>query len=320
MNYENRKMKQCPKPKWFQDLITFVISFAMVVGIFGGMKLDVEANEHSLKLSDLANNEGKTNFMNDTFTSGDTIKIDANGTTYTSAMCYFYIEYGGEKLPDEHLMFMQSKNYVSTLTIPSKETTTMQWQCTSINDSETQTIYFTFVFKNSSSDPSDTPSSETGSESASSTPSDTSSSQTGSEAVPSHQCNFQWVTTVEPQPNADGLEEYMCTGCGAVQEQRSIPASMASVKNLFGFVNNVPENGTVTTDFGRLHTISDYLLKKMAERSDAAVTIQFEYKNQKLQITFPAGTDYTPVLTDTDTMYGFYGVAARLGLTVTERQ
>lgn len=303
MNYENRKMKQCTKPKWFQDLITSVISFAMVVGIFGGMKLDVEAKEHSLKLSDLANNEGKTNFMNDTFTSGDTIKIDANGTTYTSAMCYFYIEYGGEKLPDEHLMFMQSKNYVSTLTIPSKETTTMQWQCTSINDSETQTIYFTFVFKNSSSDPSDTP-----------------SSQTGSETVPSHQCSFQWVTTVAPQPDADGLEEYKCTGCGAVQEQKSIPASMASVKKLFGFVNNVPENGTVTTDFGRLHTISDYLLKKMAERNDATVTIQFEYKNQKLQITFPAGTDYTPILDDTDTMYGFYGVAAKLGLTVTERQ
>lgn len=303
MNYEKGKLKHHTQPKWFQDLITLVISFAMVVGIFGGMKLDVEANEHSLKLSDLANNEGKTNFMNDTFTSGDTIKIDANGTTYTSAMCYFYIEYGGEKLPDEHLMFMQSKNYVSTLTIPSKETTTMQWQCTSINDSETQTIYFTFVFKNSSSDPSDTP-----------------SSQTGSETVPSHQCSFQWVTTVEPQPNADGLEEYMCTGCGAVQEQKSIPASMASVKNLFSFVNNVPENGTVTTDFGRLHTISDYLLKKMAERNDATVTIQFEYKNQKLQITFPAGTDYTPILDDADTMYGFYGVAAKLGLTVTERQ
>ena len=319
MNYENRKMKQCPKPKWFQDLITLVISFAMVVGIFGGMKLDVEANEHSLKLSDLANNEGKTNFMNDTFTSGDTIKIDANGTTYTSAMCYFYIEYGGEKLPDEHLMFMQSKNYVSTLTIPSKETTTMQWQCTSINDSETQTIYFTFVFKNSSSDPSDTPSSETGSESASSTPSDTSSSQTGSEAVPSHQCNFQWVTTVEPQPDADGLEEYKCTGCGAVQEQKLIPASVASVQNLCGFVYNAPQNGTVTTDFGRLHTISDYILKKMAERSDVTSIIQFEYKNQKLQIIFPAGTDYSPVLNDDDMMYGFYGIAPRLGLSVTER-
>lgn len=57
----------------------------------------------------------------------------------------------------------------------------------------------------------------------------------------------------------------------------------------------------------------------MAERSDATVTIQFEYKNQKLQITFPAGTDYTPILNDIDTMYGFYGVAAKLGLAVVEQ-
>ena len=132
--------------------------------------------------------------------------------------------------------------------------------------------------------------------------------------------SVQWVTTVEPQPGVDGLEEYKCITCGMVKESQSIPAGMATVKNLYGFIKDAPENGTVTTDFGKLHTISDYLLKKMAERSDATVTIQFEYKNQKLQITFPAGTDYTPVLTDTDTMYGFYGVASKLGLTVTERQ
>lgn len=127
------------------------------------------------------------------------------------------------------------------------------------------------------------------------------------------------MTTVEPQPDADGLEEYKCTGCGAVQEQKSIPASVASVQNLCGFVYNAPQNGTVTTDFGRLHTISDYILKKMAERSDVTSIIQFEYKNQKLQIIFPAGTDYSPVLNDDDMMYGFYGIAPRLGLSVTER-
>ena len=57
--------------------------------------------------------------------------------------------------------------------------------------------------------------------------------------------------------------------------------------------------------------------KRLSERNDVTATIQFEYNNTKLQITFPAGTDYTPVLTDTDTMYGFYGVAAKLGLTIT---
>lgn len=303
MNYENRKMKQYTKPKWFKNLITLVISFAMVVGIFGGMKLDVAAKEYSLKLSDLANNEGKSNFMSHTFTSGDTLIIDANGTSYTSAVCYFQTKQGGEIVANEHLMFMSS---TVTLAIPSKETATIQWQCAEINDSEALVIYLTFFpAKDSSSNPSDTSSSQTGSGTAPS--------------APSHQCSFQWVTTVEPQPNADGLEEYMCTGCGAVQEQKSIPASVASVQNLCGFVYNAPQNGTVTTDFGRLHTISDYILKKMAERSDVTSIIQFEYKNQKLQIIFPAGTDYSPVLNDDDMMYGFYGIAPRLGLSVTER-
>lgn len=303
MNYENRKLKQYTKPKWFKNLITLVISFAMVVGIFGGMKLDVVAKEYSLKLSDLANNEGKSNFMSHTFTSGDTIIIDANGTSYTSAMCYFQTEQGGEIVANEHLMFMSS---TVTLAIPSKETATIQWQCAEINDSDAGVIYLTFFpAKDSSSNPSDTSSSQTGSGTAPS--------------APSHQCSFQWVTTVEPQPNADGLEEYKCTGCGAVQEQKSIPASVASVQNLCGFVYNAQQNGTVTTDFGRLHTISDYILKKMAERSDVTSIIQFEYKNQKLQIIFPAGTDYSPVLNDADMMYGFYGIAPRLGLSVTER-
>ena len=105
--------------------------------------------------------------------------------------------------------------------------------------------------------------------------------------------------------------------CGIVKESQPIPASMATVKNLYGFIKDAPENGAVTADFGKLHTISDYLLKKMSKRNDVTTTIQFEYNNTKLQITFPAGTDYTPVLNDTDTMYGFYGVAAKLGLTIT---
>lgn len=116
------------------------------------------------------------------------------------------------------------------------------------------------------------------------------------------------------------MEEYKCVSCGAVKDTKPIPASMAIVKKLYGLVKDAPANGTVTTDFGKLCTISDYLLKKMAERNDVTTTIQFEYNNMKLQITFPAGTDYTPVLTDTETMYGFYGAASKLGLTVTERQ
>ena len=134
--------------------------------------------------------------------------------------------------------------------------------------------------------------------------------------IPSHTCNFQWVTTIDPEVGKDGLEEYKCVGCGSVQESHPIPASVAAVKDFYGKVKDAPANGTVTYDSGKLYTISDYLLKKMSERSDVTITVNFEYQNAKYELTFPAGTDYTPVLTDEETMYGYFGVAAKLGLTV----
>ena len=144
----------------------------------------------------------------------------------------------------------------------------------------------------------------------------TAAHSTESSAAPSHEHSFQWVTTVEPQPGIDGLEEYKCMSCGMVKESQPIPASMAAVKNLYGFIKDAPENGNVTIDFGKLHTISDYLLNKMSERSDVTVIISFEYQSAQYEITFPSGTDYSTVLEDEDTMYGYFGVAARLGLTV----
>ena len=103
--------------------------------------------------------------------------------------------------------------------------------------------------------------------------------------APSHECNFQWVTTIDPSAGVDGLEEYKCVYCGAVQESHAIPAGIAYVKALYGDVKNAPANGKVTYDSGKLYTISDYLLKKMAERNDVTVTVSFEYQNAKYELT-----------------------------------
>ena len=138
-----------------------------------------------------------------------------------------------------------------------------------------------------------------------------------SESKPRHICSFEWVITVDPTTGADGLEEYKCTGCGAVSESHPIPASVALIKDFYGKVKEAPEKGSITYDSGKLYTISDYVLKKMAERNDVSVTVKFEYKNKKFQLTFPAGLDYSAVLTDKETMYGYFGAAARLGLKVT---
>lgn len=302
-------MKLNTLKKWFRTLLALSISFVMFIGIFGGMKLEAKAANNII--IDVGDPNSMENFKSIIFNPDDTLTIHDSRGIISNGNCYSPDGYDGSIF---NTITFDTKGYGSLYFtdlkggIGNPQINNPQWQVSNIvygyNTAHTIRIDFKLV-DSSSSDSSDT------------SPSQPASALTPS--TPSHECSFQWVTTVEPQPDADGLEEYKCTGCGAVQEQKSIPASVASVQNLCGFVYNAPQNGTVTTDFGRLHTISDYILKKMAERSDVTSIIQFEYQNQKLQIIFPAGTDYSPVLNDDDMMYGFYGIAPRLGLSVTER-
>ncbi len=316
------------RKKLYRNLTTLVLTFALAMGTLIGTTMDVmAANNYGVDITASPDDIQKA-IGSITFKSGDI--ITGQNLLQKTDIIKIYLRNDSTSY-DYDSMYSDdniSKPFPEEITLGGKTYKNPEWRLGALDFpvSNVLKLYFdvcTEAEPDSTPEENPDPNPEEKPDSAPEEKPGTaavSKASTPNSYVPSHECSFQWVTTVDPQPNADGLEEYMCTGCGAVQEQKSIPASMASVKNLFGFVNNVPENGTVTTDFGRLHTISDYLLKKMAERNDATVTIQFEYKNQKLQITFPAGTDYTPVLTDTDTMYGFYGVAAKLGLTVTERQ
>ena len=291
------------RKKLYKNLTTLILMFALAIGTFIGTTMDVMATTYYV---DVNNPTTIATAKNTKYNPGDTLTFTINplsGVTYIFNVrtdCYVNSQFTGSILD-----YKEYKQGGFPISFPSD----IEYGCfnaISVPSSSGEKIqYISLVVERYyTASPSES----------------TSAASTESSATPSHECNFQWVTTVEPQPGVDGLEEYKCITCGMVKESQPIPAGMATVKNLYGFIKDAPENGTVTTDFGKLHTISDYLLKKMAERNDATVTIQFEYKNQKLQITFPAGTDYTPVLTDTDTMYGFYGVAAKLGLTVTERQ
>ena len=135
--------------------------------------------------------------------------------------------------------------------------------------------------------------------------------------LPPHIHDYHWEAVTDPTIDQDGEMQYRCS-CGDVKEKQPIPAAQIYVKGLYGAVKEAALNGTVEYDAGKLHTISDYILNKMSERSDVTVNVKFEYKGVKYQITFPAGTDYTKVLTDEPAMYGYFGVAAELGLAVTE--
>lgn len=293
-------------------IMTMMLSVIMVTGIFAGMKLEVRAaKNYSIDLSD----PGSFMYaLQNTYYSDDTLVFTGfsqppAGDTYIYIVRWDYI-YNSKRVGSSITTCGENLSNVS-ITIPNDSqydyAKLVDYTPPTVSQGLIQVVEFVFYiyYPFTPSQPTVTPPSQP-----------TAAHSTESSAAPSHECSFQWVTTVEPQPGIDGLEEYQCMSCGMVKESQPIPASMATVKNLYGFIKDAPENGNVTIDFGKLHTISDYLLNKMSERSDVTVTISFEYQSAQYEITFPSGTDYSAVLEDEDTMYGYFGVAARLGLTV----
>ena len=277
-------MKDRTKIRAGKRIMAAILSLAMVFGIFSGMKLDAEAREGKVyKFEELT--KGTVLY------AGDIIDI---------SNC--------EKLQWAKRGIMINDENGNKLTICDRDEA---YHCKLDNITNKGVSYNTFTCVK------DAVAGISGSIYVSLSVTTFEEENTETPAAPeSHTCNFQWITTLDPTTGADGLEEYKCTGCGLVKESHPIPASVAAVKDFYGKVKDAPANGTVTYDSGKLYTISDYLLKKLSERSDVTVTVNFEYQNAKYELTFPAGTDYTPVLTDEETMYGYFGVAAKLGLTV----
>ena len=281
-------------------IMAAMLSLMMVVGIFAGMKLDVKAAGNTYSFSGLK--------VDDTLYDGDEITFESNklGDPYYSQMkitiCIQW-ENSNDKMHDN----TYAKTNRRSVSISSQEHNGKKYSKFVIkgleySDSNKPNEVFYIKLTPYDENKNGTLSESEGAASSSS--------------ISSHTCNFQWVTTVDPEVGVDGLEEYKCVYCGAVQESHPIPAGVAAVKDFYGKVKDAPANGTVTYDSGKLYTISDYLLKKLSERSDVTLTVNFEYQNVKYELTFPAGTDYTSVLADEETMYGYFGVAAKLGLTV----
>lgn len=112
---------------------------------------------------------------------------------------------------------------------------------------------------------------------------------------------------VAPEKTADGGT----TSYGGVQD-----GSVAIVKGLCDEIKNAPQNGTATLDSEWLYTISDYIIKKLAKRTDITMVITFEYQNRAYKMTIPAGADFTSLLADEDYFYGYFFFANAVGATI----
>lgn len=287
-----------------QKVMVWITACVIAVGLFAGNGMEVKAQGMSIDF-DTADADRIKNGSYE-FVPGNWFIIKMS--EYDEVRAVYNIVYNKEIIRKEYAAYLRSddkngefKIYAPTKTEKGEEVDSCGYESKEVQEKQENWKILILTFKVYINQIAEQPA-----ENAES-----------SSNVSSHTHSFSWVTVTEPSVGVDGLEEYRCS-CGLVEQSQVIPGSQFYVKNMFGNIKDAPASGTVEHDAGSWHTISDYVLKKMAERPDVAVTVRFTYKGKNYQITFPAGTDYTAVLNDEDIMYGYFGVAEKLGLTVTE--
>lgn len=287
-----------------QKVMVWITACVIAVGLFAGNGMEVKAQGMSIDF-DTADAKLNQNGPYE-FVPGNWFIIKMS--EYDEVRAVYNIVYNKEIIRKEYAAYLRSddkngefKIYAPTKTEKGEEVDSCGYESKEVQEKQENWKILILTFKVYINQIAEQPA-----ENAES-----------SSNVSSHTHSFSWVTVTEPSVGVDGLEEYRCS-CGLVEQSQVIPGSQFYVKNMFGNIKDAPASGTVEYDAGSWHTISDYVLKKMAERPDVAVTVRFTYKGKNYQITFPAGTDYTAVLNDEDIMYGYFGVAEKLGLTVTE--
>lgn len=130
--------------------------------------------------------------------------------------------------------------------------------------------------------------------------------------------SFQWEVIQEPTRTKDGVDANRCRLCGFIEETQPISYLQYLVKLYLNTVKSAAQGAAVTFDGGNLTCISDKMLAANAERGDVTMNIYFTSGEKQYLMTIPAGTDLSALLEDEEDFYGYYGLAARLGLTVTE--
>lgn len=113
----------------------------------------------------------------------------------------------------------------------------------------------------------------------------------------------------EPTATSDGLEQLRCS-CGAVEASATITKYVSVLRSFYSGLKDAPLNGVYTLDTFDLYTISDEMIKKLAERADLTTVVSFEYNHERYSMTIPAGVDYTKLLEDEDRFYGYFYFAS----------
>ena len=116
-----------------------------------------------------------------------------------------------------------------------------------------------------------------------------------------HEHSYEWVEAYEPSVSGEGLMQHKCS-CGAVDDQYTIPGSLAYFRMFCAAIQNAPENGMVEWNPYAFRCYTRKMMEELAKRPDVTLrTTYTEADGTTKSFTIPAGQ----ALVDDDLFYGF---------------
>lgn len=200
------------RKKLYRNLTTLVLMFALAIGTFIGTTMDVLAAAQNFNV-DITTSADEIQSAGENIIFGPGDSITYKSSEIGSHTIVIYLRNGSASINQHNYgsisYFDNCLVFPDKYTLGEKTYINPEWKLTSVKFLSTfpnyRVLYLYFdVCTEAEPDPNPEEKPDTTA---------VSKASTSNSYVPSHECNFQWVTTVEPQPGVDGLEEYKCVTC-----------------------------------------------------------------------------------------------------------
>ncbi|MBQ8596405.1 MAG: hypothetical protein IJ409_01320 [Lachnospiraceae bacterium] len=128
-----------------------------------------------------------------------------------------------------------------------------------------------------------------------------------------HVCTYEWIVTLEPTLEVDGICSYMCAECDGVLTVQPISKYHAILKVVKEKIESAPQGATVEINYQFLESLSKDMIDLLDQRRDLTINVTFESQNTEYCFTIPAREEGNKLAEDGVEFYGLHYLGDKFG-------
>lgn len=125
-------------------------------------------------------------------------------------------------------------------------------------------------------------------------------------AIYHHQCTYEWIVTLEPTLQDDGICSHICEECGSVDATQPISRYQAIFLEISKKIEKAPQGATVKINYDFLESFPASMIALIDGRKDLVFDITFESNKKDYNFTIPARKEGENIAEEGVDFYGFH--------------